>query len=404
MALKVKTRTDTAATWTSTNPVLSAGEVGTEYDTRKFKIGDGSTVWNSLSYKGVTGPAQTKPIRSISDGSDGNVTISSGTTTLTRDMYYNNLTMSGTGSIDLNSYRIFVKGVLDITAAAVGAIKSNGANGGNASGTTAGAAVTVPVAGSVGIRGQGAAGRTGTTAAGSTGNGGTAGTNGGSSNASGAGGTGTNAGGGQGGAAAGAITHIKYYVTQFLRRNALINGGYGGPGGGGGGGDGTNNGGGSGAGGNGGGITAVYANIILKGTSTPAGVFQANGGNGGNGGNSDAAGVTGGGGGGSAGGGGWLYIAYNMLAGPTVLNIGWAHGGSGGQGGNGFGTGAKGGNGGAGGNPGIINVISIMDETKDQNFFPPTNTNYIPAANAGSPAADVVGGSGGNMAFMYVSF
>lgn len=43
-------RRGTAAEWTSANTVLSAGEIGFETDTSKFKIGDGATAWNSLPY------------------------------------------------------------------------------------------------------------------------------------------------------------------------------------------------------------------------------------------------------------------------------------------------------------------------------------------------------------------
>ena len=43
-------RRDTAANWTSTNPVLGAGELGFETNTTKFKIGDGTTAWASLNY------------------------------------------------------------------------------------------------------------------------------------------------------------------------------------------------------------------------------------------------------------------------------------------------------------------------------------------------------------------
>ena len=46
---KMQQRRDTAANWTSNNPTLSAGEIGFETDTGKFKIGDGSTAWNSLA-------------------------------------------------------------------------------------------------------------------------------------------------------------------------------------------------------------------------------------------------------------------------------------------------------------------------------------------------------------------
>jgi len=50
MAVKIQVRRGTAAQWTTANPILSEGEWGVETDTRKFKIGDGSTAWTSLLY------------------------------------------------------------------------------------------------------------------------------------------------------------------------------------------------------------------------------------------------------------------------------------------------------------------------------------------------------------------
>lgn len=50
MATQFKLRRDTAANWTSANPVLGSGEPGYESDTRKLKLGDGATAWNSLGY------------------------------------------------------------------------------------------------------------------------------------------------------------------------------------------------------------------------------------------------------------------------------------------------------------------------------------------------------------------
>jgi hypothetical protein len=47
---KIQLRRDTSANWTSTNPVLSAGEAGFDTTENKIKIGDGTTVWNSLDY------------------------------------------------------------------------------------------------------------------------------------------------------------------------------------------------------------------------------------------------------------------------------------------------------------------------------------------------------------------
>lgn len=59
MPVQIQFRRDTAANWTSTNPTLAIGEIGLETDTTKWKLGNGSTAWNSLAYAyaaGATGP------------------------------------------------------------------------------------------------------------------------------------------------------------------------------------------------------------------------------------------------------------------------------------------------------------------------------------------------------------
>jgi hypothetical protein len=48
--IQIQRRSDTAANWTSNNPVLSEGEMGVENDTGFHKIGDGVTAWTSLIY------------------------------------------------------------------------------------------------------------------------------------------------------------------------------------------------------------------------------------------------------------------------------------------------------------------------------------------------------------------
>jgi len=53
MAVQIQLRNGTAAQWTSANPTLAVGELGAETDTGKFKIGTGSTAWNSLAYAAV---------------------------------------------------------------------------------------------------------------------------------------------------------------------------------------------------------------------------------------------------------------------------------------------------------------------------------------------------------------
>ena len=57
MASVIQFRRDTAANWTSTNPTLAIGEMGIETDTSKYKIGDGSTAWSSLSYSSLPSTA-----------------------------------------------------------------------------------------------------------------------------------------------------------------------------------------------------------------------------------------------------------------------------------------------------------------------------------------------------------
>ncbi len=52
--VQMQQRRDTAANWTSANPTLLSGELGFETDTYKYKLGDGTTAWNSLAYASVS--------------------------------------------------------------------------------------------------------------------------------------------------------------------------------------------------------------------------------------------------------------------------------------------------------------------------------------------------------------
>ena len=66
--VQIQQRVDTASNWQSSNPTLLAGEAGHESDTRKYKLGDGSTAWNSLAYAGYTHPNHTGEVTSTGDG------------------------------------------------------------------------------------------------------------------------------------------------------------------------------------------------------------------------------------------------------------------------------------------------------------------------------------------------
>jgi len=53
----IKFRRATADQWSSVNPILADGEIGVDLDNNKFKIGDGFTDWNTLTYfSGDIGP------------------------------------------------------------------------------------------------------------------------------------------------------------------------------------------------------------------------------------------------------------------------------------------------------------------------------------------------------------
>ncbi len=409
MAQRIIPRNGTASEWSTANPVLAEGEFGLENNTGRFKVGDGVTAWNALPYRDVAGPTQTAPYRSFGDGGDGDVSIT-GPISLTRDMYYNNLTISGAGSIFTNNFKIFVKGILNLSAAQQNAIHNNADAGGDASGSTPGVAATVPAAGSIasavsqatnGAAGVLGAGASATTPAQGFGNGGLANNSGNSS-------SGANGAGAGGGSTNPPISSdINIYVTNFFRGATLLGGGAGGRGGASGGGDGTNLSGAGGAGGNGGGAVAIYANIIVTSSQTSSSAIAALGGNGGNGGTAPS-GDCGAGGGGGGGAGGYIYIAYNQKHGPVVPNLINASGGRGGNGGNGTGfinqNPVVGAGGGQGGNGGRIYIYHVPTSA-GKYAYPPTSSIYIPMVlSVAAVSPDPIGRAGGIGGFLFLDF
>lgn len=246
---------------------------------------------------------------------DGNATISSDTT-LTKDMFYDTLTVNLGSTLFTNGFRIFART----------AIVCNGSidrSGNNATGIAATAALT---AGSVGV---GTAGGAGGTAAGAAG-GASATSLGGAGGAGGA----TGSAGGAGGAntlntaANGGVESFQIYDNARTGRNVAGTQVTYGSGGGGGAGDGTA----GGAGGGGGGLV-----ILITPSLTGSGTIRVKGGDG----FQPIAGNRGGGGGG---GGGILAICTENDVTMTSLILNTA----GGVGASGFGTGASGINGSTG--------------------------------------------------------
>ena len=113
MADMIQIRRDTAANWTSVNPVLAQGELGIETDTLKIKAGNGTTVWNSLGYLIDTGGYGTVTSVGLVGGSTGLTTTggpitTSGNITLTGTLAVANggtgvTTKTGTGAVVLGT-------------------------------------------------------------------------------------------------------------------------------------------------------------------------------------------------------------------------------------------------------------------------------------------------------------
>lgn len=122
----------------------------------------GAATWERLA-KGVAGQVLVQGANEpawgnvglalCGDGSDGDVTIAADTD-LSRDMYYNNLTVDITKTLSTKNYRIFVKDTLTNN----GTISDSGDNGGNAASIMAGAGGVAPVAKSLGCGKNGAQG------------------------------------------------------------------------------------------------------------------------------------------------------------------------------------------------------------------------------------------------------
>ena len=55
MPVQIQFRRDTGSNWASANTILADGEMGINTTTNQFKIGNGSTAWNSLSYAPISG-------------------------------------------------------------------------------------------------------------------------------------------------------------------------------------------------------------------------------------------------------------------------------------------------------------------------------------------------------------
>lgn len=198
-------------------------------------------------------------------GYDGDLTISSGTTILSRDMYFRNLTISG-GTLLTSGYKVFVSEILDLSSATTNSVMFCDPLQLNDGGFVAGK--------TVGGGGPGLA----------------------------AGTTGDRSGGGNGGLGGNCSSDQLYQVPIYKFADGVFLGILGGCGG-------AEDS--RGASGSGGGVIYISAKFINKGSNSAQAIIHNPGGVGFN-----------------AGGGGWTYIAYGQLLGNTITNALTAHGGA----------------------------------------------------------------------------
>ena len=100
MPTQIQIRRDSAADWTSNNPTLAQGEFGWETDTNRFKIGDGSSNWQSLAY---ASDGDTAGITFVGDDSSGTLVSQNetfkiaGGTNITTAVSGDTVTITGAG-------------------------------------------------------------------------------------------------------------------------------------------------------------------------------------------------------------------------------------------------------------------------------------------------------------------
>lgn len=120
---QIQIRRGTAAQWSSANPILASGEFGYETDTGKFKIGDGTTAWNSIAVlNGVT---------ASSTDTFTNKTINGSNNTLS-NIANASLTNS---AITINGTAVSLGGSISLPGDIEGVTAGTGLTGGGTSGT-----------------------------------------------------------------------------------------------------------------------------------------------------------------------------------------------------------------------------------------------------------------------------
>lgn len=99
--VRITMRRDTAANWTSANPILFAGEIGVETDTLKVKVGNGTSNWAALPYIDNTPRATTAPpaVGTAAVGSSSSVARADHSHALPASPSFTTITASGNATV-----------------------------------------------------------------------------------------------------------------------------------------------------------------------------------------------------------------------------------------------------------------------------------------------------------------
>ena len=79
MSTQIQLRHDTAANWTTVNPILALGEFGVETDTGKIKVGDGASTWSALTYRVQDASTSAKGVVQLTDSTSSTSTTTAAT-------------------------------------------------------------------------------------------------------------------------------------------------------------------------------------------------------------------------------------------------------------------------------------------------------------------------------------
>lgn len=130
-AVTIQVRRDTAANWTSANPTLASGEWAFETDTKKLKIGDGSTAWTSLPYGTIlNAQAGTTTIPPLQFVSGTNLTTpAAGAVEYDGTVFYGDFAASARGALPAESLLVLNTAYTLTSQTAVQKIFNNTASG-----------------------------------------------------------------------------------------------------------------------------------------------------------------------------------------------------------------------------------------------------------------------------------